>query len=204
MTKAEKVLACRRLLQTRVGRLEHDEALFLLTHVFPLHHDWESKRGCGVNHIEVRKHGPFGANGFFIVRTDDSFIDISYRVALNGRTEYAVFTAAARGEIHLQISRWRAENPGEKGLHVDHIESFDAILKDWLASIQLNYEEINISKQRVGHMDMFLSRDLALSWQRFHRNRARYQWLEASVNIAKSNTSAPTEAWIAEYNEADA
>jgi hypothetical protein len=205
LTKAAKKIRCRSILQRGPHRVKDEDALFLLTDVFPLHHNWSEKSESGIDHIEVRKSpGVFGSFCFFLVRKDGEQLDISYRTAIDGAQRvYATFVGAARNEILGQISDWKRANPppGE-GMHCDHIEPFDALLKSWLTGVVLRPEEIGVIKQKVGHLDLFASRELALSWQRFHKHKATYQWLTREANVQKSNTVSDVEAWIAEYDRA--
>jgi hypothetical protein len=184
-------LRCSRILSRGPSVVEGEDFIFLMTDVFPRHPEWTEKCGVGVSHVEIRKHGHFNSLGFFLVRTDGSCIDISYRVAMDGKgTVYARFCAAARAEIRPQVFSWKLDNPApEAGMHCDHIVPFDAILKEWLASVGLESDEVRVTSQLVGHTDLFAERALAVSWQRFHLKRAAYQWLTAEDNIRKSNNN---------------
>lgn len=208
LTKARKKAMCREILHGKLGAVSHENALFLLTDVFPNHPEWADKRGVGVGSVEVRIHGEFNSRGFFLCRVDGSAVDISYRVALDGHTDRGRFTSAARSEIHGQVSQWKRDNPAPaSGMQADHIAPFDAILARWLACVMLDGSDVLVVRPVVGHSDLFGSRDLAKSWQAFHRTHARLQWLDAAQNIAKSNTVAPTQddssEWLAAYNAAD-
>lgn len=216
VTKVALRARCQQILARGAHRVSEVDALFLLTDVFPKHEHWHDKRGAGVSHVEVRVHGEYRTKGFFLVRTDGTAVDISYRVALDGATPFARFTAAARYEVFGQISAWKAANPAPADrMHCDHVVPFDTLVRRWLASVGLSQEEVIVSSQRVGHHDLFSSRDLALSWQRFHRQHATYQWLAAGENIAKSNhepgATTPVTAdepghdgWLRDYNNEDA
>lgn len=72
-------------------------------------------------------------------------------------------------------------------MQCDHVLPFDEILKKWLARVALKPEDVLVTRQLVGHTDLFLERSLALSWQRYHRWAASYQWLTAEENLRKSN-----------------
>ena len=216
MTKVALRARCQQILARGPHRVGEEDALFLLTHVFPRHPDWSEKRGLGVSHVEVRVHGEYRTKGFFLARTDGSDVDISYRVAIDGSTPFAKFSSAARYEIFGQISAWKKRNPAPApGMHCDHIVPFDTLVRRWLHSVGLSQEEVIVSSQRVGHHDLFSSRDLALSWQRFHKQHATYQWLTAAANVAKSNavpgamTPQPAaepgiDDWLRDYNNEDA
>lgn len=191
LTKSMMKLRCSRILAQGPSVIEGEDFIFLMTDVFPRHPDWAEKCGVGVSHIEVRKHGQYKNLGFFIVRTDGSSIDISYRVAMDGRgTVYARFCSAARSEVNPQVFAWKCSNTAPAdGMHCDHVIAFDTILKDWLATVGLTFDEILVTSQLVGHTDLFMERSLAVSWQRFHLKHARYQWLTAEDNIKKGNRS---------------
>jgi hypothetical protein len=155
-----------------------------------------------VDRIEVRIGGMYKSAAFWLMRVDGTEVDISYKVSLEGARVASTFVGAARNEVSGQTLAWKRANPAPaEGMHCDHIHPFDKILRDWLALVDLKPEEVGVVKQRVGHSDLFLSRDLAVSWQRYHRAHASYQWLVASENIAKSNAEPePFVDWLAEYN----
>ena len=204
-TKTALRLRCREILAKSAGPVGEVDALFLLTEVFPRHPDWAEKRGPGVSHVELRVHGEYRSRGFFLVRTDGTAVDISYRVAIDGVRNTARFTSAARFEVFGQITEWRRNHPAPAdGMHCDHIVPFAKLPADWLGSIDLSSDEIVVTSQRVGYHDLFASRDLALSWQRYHRRHASFQWLAAEANIAKSD-APPDEisSWLADYDRAD-
>lgn len=204
MNKAQARLRCRAILQTTKGQVNTQDSLWLLTYVFPRHPDWEEKQGPGVSHVEVRPTGSFKSLGFWLIRTDKTEVDISYKVSLDGRgTLYARTMSAAREEIHIQIQAWKVKNPAPRaGMNCDHVYPFEALFKDWLQVVRLQHEEIHVTRQLVGHSDLFLSRELGLSWQRYHKEHARFQWLTAQENSIKSNKIESGDDWLAAYDKA--
>ena len=207
LTKVAMKARCSGILAKGPHLVAEDDYVFLLTEVFPRHPDWAEKVGAGVRNVEVRRSGMYSSVGFWLLRADGSDIDISYRTAIDGRgTERARTTKAARCEISAQMGGWKVANAMPRpGMHCDHIDPFDAILGDWLRAVGLEHGEIAVISNRVGFQDLFLSRELALSWQRFHKQRARYQWLDAAENIAKSNKLAEpvTDDWLTAYEAED-
>lgn len=199
LTKAMKKLRCQQILRRGAHQVAEDDRLFLMSEVFHLHPDWPDKMGAGIDRIEVRIGGVYKSPAFWLVRIDGSEVDISYKVSLDGVRVAAVFVGAARNEVSGQTLEWRRNNPAPaEGMHCDHVYPFDAILKEWLETVGLQAEEVSVIKQRVGHSDLFFSRDLAVSWQRFHRKKAAYQWLAAAENVAKSNKAELD--WLASYD----
>lgn len=188
MTKAEKTLWCRHLLSGGPRTLTDDEAGWLMREVFPLHYAWESKRGPGVQRIEVRPNAYGKTCGFWLVRADGSEVDISYRVCLNGPgTSWRRVADAARHEVADQIVRYIQDNPPPfEGAEVDHVYPFHALLKDWLAQEGLTEENVPVVTPVVGFKDLFADRAQAVRWQTFHRERASYQYLTAEDNRRKS------------------
>lgn len=202
LSKAMRKLECQRILSRGPGSVAaDDDQVFLLTEIFPRHEDWSRKRGDGVSHIEVRRHGEFNALGFFLVRSDGSAVDISYKVALEGRGSVLTrFAAAARSEIQPQVARWRATHPAPgEGMHCDHAVPFAELLRRWLERVDLQPEDISVSSQLVGHVDLFLDRAAATSWQRYHARHATFQWLIAAENQRKG---ARRDPWIEDYERA--
>lgn len=207
ITKVALKARCKAILERGPHVVREDDSVFLLTEVFPRHPDWPEKQGAGVRNVEVRRGGMYNSVAFWLIRADGTEVDISYRTAVDGRgTDAARVAKAARCEISQQIGSWKAENPmPSPGMHCDHIEPFDAILADWLRAVDLSAGEIGVVSNKVGFQDLFASRELALSWQRFHRARARLQWLPATTNIAKSNSTEPVnDDWLAGYEAEEA
>ena len=193
MTKTARKLRCQAILRKGEHRVCDDDHQWLMSHVFPFHPDWSEKQGSGVSNIYVRRHARFSSIGFFIERTDGTEIDISYKVAVDGRgSVWSQLCAAARAEVHPQMAAWRMSNPPPcDGMHQDHRDrSFDDLFRSWLAHVALEPEEVSINSQRVGFVSLFHERALALSWQRFHQSHATYQWLTAADNIRKGNRGA--------------
>lgn len=188
LTKVERKIRCREILQTTRGRVEPVNHRFLMLHVFPTHPDWEDKRGVGVSHIEVRRHGEFKSLGFWLRRTDGTEIDISYITSLDGVRPHDKFLRAARAEVQSQITDWRKHNPAQiADMHVDHAMPFEALLRAWLADEGLAEADVEIWTAPVGFTELFANRNLAVRWQHYHARYAKLQWLTAIENLKKSN-----------------
>ena len=113
--------------------------------LLPRHHEWVEKAGCGVGSIEVRMnsfHG-FSTRGLWLVRRDDTSVDISWWTALDGAQTYEqMLYAAARNATADQCHAVRQFAPracavcGEPifgDMHVDHRPpvTFSALLSNW-------------------------------------------------------------------------
>lgn len=171
------------------GPVRADDAQWLVSEVFAGHPLWRDKRGTGVERVDMRKMPPFGSLSFWLIRSDGTAIDISYRESINPSSQHAKVVSAARYEVEPDVYRWKTRNPAPAmGMHCDHLDPpFDALFKDFLATEGISEANINVRSEVVGHADIFADRVLAVRWQQYHRKHATLQWLTAAENIQKSN-----------------
>lgn len=164
------------------------------------HYEYQTKVGCGLRHIEIRMNpgwtGP--TRGLWLVRTDDSEIDISWVVALmpDGRpaVKHDVATAA-RHEVVSQIHTFHREGECDlcplcgsemtRGLfvHVDHEVPFADLLEAFLRDRTLDYADVDI--EDLGVSCRFRDRTLAQAWQDHHAQVARLRLTHKQCNLAR-------------------
>ncbi|TDX21602.1 uncharacterized protein DUF3223 [Modicisalibacter xianhensis] len=175
-----------------------NEAFFLW--VLSHHHEFEEKRGCGIRHLEVRENWFHGkaTRGLWIVRTDGSEIDISWRTAIKqggAMGHEANVKAAARHEVADQIEKFRASSwihlgelcelcsePLLQGQlhHVDHIEPFDELLRDFVCD---DYSLIQLKDK--GLYGEFACRGMAAQWSQYHAYNAKLRLVHAVCNLRR-------------------
>lgn len=84
----------------------------IISSLFELHPDAETKIGPGIGHIEIRINKEFSkiSRGFWIVRADGTETDISYKKCLEGESAYRnQFIRACRVTIKPHIEHFRRE-----------------------------------------------------------------------------------------------
>ena len=189
MNKKQKTERCQEILRGGVRAVNDEDALWLLTDVFPNHPEWSKKQGVGVAQVKVGKVQPYNQVCFYLVRSDGTEVDISFHVSIRGRANHRnIVTAAARNETRQQVTNYKMESPQPwAGLHLDHVYPFSSIFSEWLDRVRLSTDEISTTSSEVGHQILFFDRGLGISWQRHHYKNAQYQWLTGEQNIAKSN-----------------
>jgi hypothetical protein len=89
-----------------------NDAADVVTDLFKLHPESDTKIGAGIDRVEVRINREFAGNsrGFWIVRADGTETDISYKKCLEGETVHRnQFIKACRATIKPHIEYFRRE-----------------------------------------------------------------------------------------------
>ena len=200
-TKAEvenkiRSIVARHQNNTKIGDADQVFLVSVLQH----HYQYVAKIGCGLNHFEVCSNPNWIGNtrGLWIVRIDNSEIDISWVVALMPQGRPAVkhdVSTAARYEVFPQIHAHHESGDCSvcplcfvdmrrgAGLHVDHKIPFTNLLADFLAANGLTYEGICI--EDLGIDSRFKDRTLASAWQDYHRHNAVLRLTHAQCNLSR-------------------
>lgn len=181
--------------------LDADDFLFVCD-VLKQHPRAKSKIGAGVASIRVIP-GLYGSWAFQLVRVDGSTTDFSYRKCLTPLSIDRQVKEAARWEVQSQMSAffytWQRNTPagervcpftGEKlsktNQHVDHTPpaTFDALLSEFLEDNGLRMKDVVIDRGDNRMRQQFKDRDLAVSWQEFHAQRARFRVISRWANLS--------------------
>lgn len=195
LTKAERARRVRAILHDGpLGPVPEVDGDWLIWEVFVDHPRFKEKAKGGVERVEIRSIPPFNSRAFFLVHSDGTAVDISFRESLNPSKHMAKVHAAARWEVERDVRVWKIKNPSpDKGMHCDHVVPFDQLWRDFIATHMLQEEHISVVSDPTGSNDYFENRKLSHSWQRYHFERATFQWLTAESNIAKSNKVEPED-----------
>ena len=138
----------------------------LLLSLLARHADYAEKAGVGISHFEIRDNKVNGGatTGFWVVRTDGTAVDFSYRWALDARhrtliediasaARHAMFPNLHEAKRELFAARsnddnlMRCELSGRwcafSEMHIDHAPptSFQSVLHAWIASERLKGNE---------------------------------------------------------------
>jgi hypothetical protein len=173
-----------------------DDMLFMIA-VLRHHYEWVEKCGCGMSHLEVRSNGP--TRGFWIVRIDGTAIDISWVIAIKtdgAPTQKESVTAAARQAVRSQViaatsnglcALCNTQIASNEKTHVDHINYFSVILKNWMAESGLLWDDV-----KTVNIDTYcVIEDLTLrnAWRDYHRKHAELRVVHARCNLTRERAA---------------
>ncbi len=170
-----------------------------------LHPEADEKIGCGVDYF-ITGFGPdkYGSTGFYLVRTDGSTANFSYRVGMNGRPNpWAAFCSALREAVSYETLDWKnAQFKGgpvpcplceslmeRRDSHADHAFplTFNSLAKDFAED-----HGIEASAVIYKNVPMYELADQAMedSWVLYHRSHAVLRLLCAHCNTRIGARSA--------------
>lgn len=188
LTKADRARRTKAILDGPLGPVPEDQGDWLIWEVFVDHPSFAQKARGGIERVEIRTIPPYNSRSFFLVRSDGSAVDISYRESLNPTKHTGKVRTAARWEVERDIRVWKLKNPAPgPDMQCDHVMPFDGLWRDFLAERMLLEDQISVVSDVYGNSDYFENRKLSHAWQRYHFERATFQWLTAESNLAKSN-----------------
>ena len=160
------------------------------------HHEAKEKIGCGIRTFQFKINPVFKiCTSVFIVRTDGSEIDFSWKVCINGPpSQSAQVKKALRSSIAEQISHFKKENfpngiahcaiSGERltwnACNVDHCgpRTFQVLVDEWMTEENLLFEDIKVQNGKF-IWEMLDSRQRN-SWLKFHSVNAKLRLLSPS------------------------
>jgi hypothetical protein len=168
------------------------------------HPEAELKIGAGIQRFEIRRNPVFATqNTFYVIRSDGSETDFSFRTCLLGkkRSKYSDFCSAARNAIRDQIVVFKTSqfiginNPrcGLTGVelefhqcHVDHVITFDSLLKDFIQKYNIDVDSVIDDKPHDGEIfPIFTDDDIRRQWIEFHRKHAVLRLTTPEANLAR-------------------
>ena len=152
MNKQEQKDKCREILnQYQLQETLVPEDFAFMYNIFKNHRDWESKRGCGVSSIAVKKSS-YGTRCFWIIRDDGTEIDISYKESINPTVEKkeTLIKRACRNAVEPVILQFRKDNNVSDEYVVHHRKiSFSKIVENWLSENDMIDLLSNISSDGI-------------------------------------------------------
>lgn len=179
-----------------INKIDTDFLIKVLSH----HHHFHQKCGVGIKHLEIRTNPSWNGptQGIWIIRNDDTEVDISWVTALKPEGKPSVkedISNAARYEIYHQIHEFHDNGncficelcnnnmTRHDGLHVDHIEPFENIFSDFLQFKNINYSDIQT--EDIGVESQFRNRILAQEWFDFHKKNATLRLVHKKCNLQR-------------------
>ena len=200
-TQKEVIQKIHEIIDTTEMYTPLDHGLFFLLQVLKHHRYYESKVGVGIKHLEIRwNQNDCGklTKGLWIIRTDSTEIDISWRQALlpNGEPSLKeMVSSAARYETRAQIDLfYRNESRSVCELchkhisqydeiHVDHIQVFEQLFSNFLDTVHMTYSDIKI--HHLGLDNEFVDRHIALLWSQYHMKYATLRIVHSKCNLKR-------------------
>ena len=196
MKKSELCTYLWKVLQS--GKIS-DEDQALLRGLVKHHPEAELKIGVGISHFEIRPSARFKQNTFFLVRTDGSAADFSYRSCINGpASRRQQVLSAMRDAIVPQILDFKSRTLtpdarcsltgaplNEQTVHVDHDPPFIKVARDFLQEVGGD-EAIDLTPSVDGVLGRQIANPvMARRWSDFHRQRATLFLTTAQANMRK-------------------
>jgi hypothetical protein len=160
-----------------------------------MHPHYDEKVGTGVKYIFV-KNNVGRVPGFYIKRTDGSVASFSYKNCINGKvmTHKEKVVDAARFLVADQVMKFKRRNFNGvcavtkqritwDHCHVDHIEPFIWLYRDWLKAKKILPKEIKIVY--VGEKPTFVDTKLADDFRAYHQEHAVLRCVCSRFNLSR-------------------
>lgn len=180
------------------------ETLAVVTELFSFHPEADTKIGAGITKIEIRINQNYSntARGFWIVRTDGTETDISYKKCLEGERAYRnQFLHACRFAIKEHVNAFKAEffrvavrptcaltgdSITPENSHVDHIPpyTFSRIVEAFVVLNGLNIDAPGLCLSGFDGLliPTFTDPLLRDKFVQFHNNLASLRVISAAAN----------------------
>ena len=183
MTKKDKLQKCRNLLYK--NKLSKDDKIWLINEVFKLHKNYNDKIGKGAKDIVIG-NSIRGTKCFFIVRKDNTVIDISFHQCLKPSTKKTDVNKVLRNIVDYQIKDFRIKNNIPYNYDVDH---YDLEFKDIVRFFMVGKDYDEIHKKIIDKDDFtqtFKDDDLVKEFQCLHKSLAKLQGLPKEEHKKKT------------------
>ena len=196
--KAKDILAA-----SQVGKPILGADFEFIKDLIAFHPEASIKTGSGIKAIVTRKNPPYYTKGFFIIRTDGTAQEFSYKKCLNG--EYSTqqqFNKAARSAIAPFIQNYKrtifsahAVCPMTGKLlsvdncHIDHAPpyTFSKIISDFIDQHRIDISNIKYLDDPITYH--FADKRLESNFIQFHNERAVLRAVDSDWNTRAGNRS---------------
>ena len=196
MTKEERKKMCSTILNSynKGDKLDELDSAIML-HEFRNHIAWEEKKGPGVKYIYVG-NGKYNGKCFYIKRTDDTSIDISYPKCISNPNKYSAIKQAGRNTITNLIYNFKADNvifnetlcsvTGEvltkENASIDHYDmTFDDMIMIWIEKkgVDVIFNDLDHSGLGV----FFKSDTIKNDFLDFHNTNCKLRAVTMNANL---------------------
>ena len=196
MTKVERKKICSSILNSynKGEKLNANDTLTMLNE-FENHNDWIEKKGIGVQYVFVG-NGKYNEKCFFIHRTDNTDVDISYNKCVSNPSKLVSIKQAGRNTIEYIIQNYKEQNvifntstcsvTGEiltkENTHIDHYDmTFDNMIMIWIDKIGVDSIYDNLDHSGFGLS--FKCNDIKNDFITFHNNTCKLRAVTAKANL---------------------
>lgn len=196
-TKQAVINCCREILKSTPygSHVDQDDFDFLMS-VFSHHTEWPQKRGSGITTITTNETG-HGTSCFWLVRQDQSVIDISFVHAVKHlpcKRQKALmpqplidFKNGARQAIKDQVEAFRRNNVADakENADVDHVypKTFDALLFSFCIHHHVNPLTVSVI-EREGCLHHITDDMVRMSWATYHQENAELRIVSKAENLS--------------------
>ena len=199
-TKVAITEAMRSIVNRRMsGEYLSGADLAFVTDLLSHHPEWVEKQGAGVARIQVRlnRGEHFSNKGLWLLRIDDTSIDISWVVAIDAAppSHDKLVRDAARHAIADQVQDARCSRltepcaicglPIAGEVHVDHTApwTFESIFAAWILG------RAHVALLDAGLHPVFANEDDLADWQEYHRLFADLRRTHKHCNLSAKGTA---------------
>jgi hypothetical protein len=194
-TKSYLTQRCKDILHNNDGIIDN---YFLLNTVFPMHPEWEQKKGQGVKDISIRLT-KYGNKCFMIQRVDGTFTDISYTKCITNPSKIFQVKAALRSAIRPIIEEFKGRvSFGEdkciftkeilthENTHIDHVNlEFNELANIFIEQNGLDYLYKDIAPSKDNMIDIYFSTPiLILMFRDFHNKNTHLRAITKKANLS--------------------
>ena len=177
-----------------------DDELFFAS-LFTLHHEYELKKGAGIEHIQVEQD--FHHNRcLYIHRIDGSKIDCSWVKCIQPASQKTIVAMAFRRTVKEIIIAFKdaqlkvvkvcpelGTTLTYKNSHVSYQSpSFDTLFNNFLKHHQLGFEAVGLTNPTPEDSDqrgMLSDQVLSDNWCQYHKKHANLRLLSEKANLRR-------------------
>lgn len=204
MKKQEKLKKCKEILHKYSinSKITNFDDLEFLLSVFEGHDEWDLKKGCGIDYIQV-EYTQYRNKCFYIYRTDGTKTDISFNHSINNRSDLANIKIACRNAIRKEIVLFREKNVSYgktkcpftneiltiDNTHIDHYNlSFNDLFKEWLRNKDVGDLVKKLNQTNDNEVETyFIDEKIVLDFLVFHNKNTHLRAVSKKANLSFLN-----------------
>jgi len=169
--------------------------------ILKFHPRYKQKAGCGIAALYVKPNPIYPTLGFWIVRTDGSETDFSYKECFNVSTQRARFSRACRVALEKQMMKFKEDffnlYPGKATIcpytgerifftnsDVNHKapHEFASLVSEFISSNKIDVETVKIHGHEDGIFQDTFDDEMAQRWVAYHNQYAELEVISPTAN----------------------
>lgn len=205
-TQKELVERVQSIIRTSKNKVPLDmiDSAFVMN-LLERHPDAEQKIGCGVDYLYVNENPMYPGErnrGFYLVRTDGTHTDFSYRECLKPtphkkkvfnamRAAIESDTLAFKNAAFSKSSVLTCPDTGKPitfaGSHVDHVAplTFVFLVDNFMSLVGLSFDDIALTPSGDNQFqDKFADKQIEKAWQKYHAENAKLEVVSQWANLS--------------------